>query len=43
MKLIINNVTLDTDTLTDEQREQIIAALAEKPKVFPQVGTSMSI
>lgn len=38
MKIEINNVTLDTDTLTDEQREQIIAALAEKPKVFPQVG-----
>lgn len=39
MKLIINNVTLDTDTLTDEQREQIIAALAEKPKGFrPKVG-----
>lgn len=38
MKIEINNVTLDTDTLTDEQREQIIAALAEKPKGFPQGG-----
>lgn len=39
MKLTINNVTLDTDTLTAEQREQIIAALADKPKGFrPKKG-----
>ncbi len=43
MKITINGkgnmeVELDTDTLTAEQREQIIAALAEKPKGFPRVG-----